>query len=98
MAQHHDVLDAEPPHRELDGRRRAVMARVGRDLRRRHHGRHIAHGEDVAGLGLRQDAGVDASVGAGHDQDLGRLALGCELFEEVEVLAVIAQPEVREAL
>ena len=70
---------------------------VGRDLRRRHHGGDVAHGEDVAGLGLRQDAGIDAGVGAADDQDLGRLALGRELVEQVEMLAVVAQAEVREA-
>jgi hypothetical protein len=67
------------------------------DLRRRHHGGDIAHGEDVARPGLRQDAGIDAGVGAADDQDLGRLALGRELLEQVEMLAVVAQAEVREA-
>ena len=98
MAQHHDMLDAQPAHRELDGRRGAVMARVGRDLRRRHHGRHVAHGEDVAGPGLRQDAGIDAGIGTGHDQDAGRLALARQPLEQVEMLAVIAQPEIGKAL
>ena len=98
MAQHHDVFDVEPAHGELDGRRGAVMARVGRELRRRHHGGDVAHREDVAGLGLGQDARVDAGVGAAHDQDLGRLALGRELLEQVEMVVVVAQAEVREPL
>ena len=74
------------------------MARIGRIVRRRHHGRHVAHGEDVAGLGLGQDTGIDAGIGAADDQDLRRLALGRQLLEQVEMLAVIAHAEVREAL
>ena len=90
MAQHDDMLDVEAAHGVLDSGRGAVMAPVGRDLRRRHHGRHVAHGENIAGLGLGQNAGIDAGIGAAHDQDLGRLALGRQLLEKVEMLSVIA--------
>ena len=48
-----------------------LLGLVGRDLRRRHHGGDVAHGEDVARPGLRQDAGIDAGVGAADDQNLG---------------------------
>ena len=46
---------------------------------------------------VRMPGSTRASAQA-DDQDLGRLALGRQLLEQVEMLAVIAQPEVREAL
>jgi hypothetical protein len=67
-------------------------------LRRRDHGRDVAYGEDVTRPRLRQDSGIDAGVGATDDQDLGRLALHRELLEQVEMLTVVAQAEIREAL
>src|ERR1041384_1911009 len=74
------------------------MARVRRELGRREHGRHVAHGKDVTGLGLGQDARIDARVGAADDQDLRRLALGRELLEQVVMLAIIAGAEILESL
>src|ERR1044072_1115616 len=98
MPQHHHVLDTHPSHRELDGRRGAMVARIGRELGGRHHGCHVAHGEDVARPGLGQDAWIDARVGAADDQDLRRLALGRELLEQVVMLAIIAGAEILESL
>ena len=71
VAEDHHMLDAKAAHGIFDRRRGAVMAPVGRQLSRRHHGADIAHGKNVARLGLRQDAGIDSGVGAGDDQDLG---------------------------
>ena len=71
VAQDDDMLDLEPTNGKLDRRRRAVLALVGGNLRRRHHGRDVAHGEDVAGLGLGQNARIDPGIGAADDQDLG---------------------------
>ena len=42
--------------------------------------------------------GIDARIGAADDQDLGRLAFRRQLLEQVEMLVVIAQAEIREAL
>jgi hypothetical protein len=98
MPQHDHVFDAEAAHGELDGRRRAMVPRIRRKLRRRHHRRHIAHGEELTGLGLGQNTGIDARIGAGHDQDLRRLAFRRQTIEQIEMLAVIAQMEIREAL
>ena len=52
---------------------------------------------ELAGHRLRQDPGIDPGIGAGHDQDLGGLAFRRQTIEEVEMLAVVAQMEVREA-
>ena len=74
------------------------MPLIRRQLGRRHHGADIAHGEDVARLGLGENAGIDTGIGAAHDQNLGRLAFARELLEQLEMLAVVAQAEVGKAL
>jgi len=92
------MLDLQPADGVLDRRRGAVLRLVGRNHRRRHHGRDVAHGEDVARPGLRQDARIDARVRTADDQDLGRLAFRRELLEQVEMFPIVAQAEIRKAL
>ena len=73
------------------------MGIVRRHVGRRHHRRHVAHREDIAGLGLGQDAGVDAGIGAANDQDIGRLTFGSEFLEQVIILRKIFRAEILEA-
>ena len=60
MADDNDVLDTQFRDGEFQSRAGAMVVPVL--LIGRHEGRNIAHGENIAGLGLQDDRRIDAGV------------------------------------
>ena len=92
MATDDDAFDLEAEHRELDRRHRSVKSM--RLVIRRYEGAHVAHDEQVARGGTRQQVGHQAGVGAPDEQRGGMLPL---VHQRLELLAVLGKGVVMEA-
>ena len=90
---HDHIRHAQHAHRVFDGGRNAAD---GVRIRRNNVADDPAD-EQLARLGLRQHAGIDAGIGAGDEQGFRPLPQG-ELLEQVAVLGVDALLESRQAL
>ena len=71
MATHHDVLDAEHGYSVFN--RRGNTARDA--CMRGHDIACIANDEQIARLGLCDQVGIDARIGAGDEQNFGALPI-----------------------
>ena len=82
MAADDDVLDSQTGHGELDGRPFAAVGRSvgGHDVAR------VADDEQIAGVRLRDQVGVDARVGTCDEQRFGVLAV-CQPLEQLALRA-----------
>ncbi len=85
------MLDLQHYDRELQ---RGAGAVVGAEfLARRHEVGDIAHDEQLAGVAVEQDRGIDPRVGAADHQRMRVLALAGDPFEELLLLAIATGPE-----